>query len=73
MDLDIMDNVMELCGMGFWEGQVEDLAQEDGAVSPIYPVRLVRHPTKSPFRPGHTTLPRLLCFASPRQLRDELY
>jgi len=35
MDLDIMDNVMELCGMGLWEGQKRDLAQEDGTVSPI--------------------------------------
>ena len=35
MDLDIMDNVMELCGMGLWEGQAKVLAQEEGTVSPI--------------------------------------
>ena len=35
MDLDIMDIVMELCGVRLWEGQTEDLAQEDGTASPI--------------------------------------
>jgi hypothetical protein len=35
MDLDIMDIVMELGGMGLWEGQMADVAQEDGTVSPI--------------------------------------
>jgi hypothetical protein len=45
MDLDIMDDVMELCGMRLWEGQTEDLAQEDGTVSPIYSfdIRQCRH------------------------------
>jgi hypothetical protein len=74
MDLDIMDIVMELCDMRLWEEKMEDIAQEDGTVSPISlsPTR----PTKttiSTFRPSHTKLPCLLCFASPRQLRDELY
>jgi hypothetical protein len=74
MDLDIMDKVMEICGMGLWEGQTEDLAQEDGTVSPISlsptgsTKRQYRHS-----RPSHTTLPCLLCFPSPGQLRDELY
>jgi hypothetical protein len=48
MDLDIMDIVMELCGMRLWEGQTEDPAQEDGTVSPISlsPTR----PTKRQYR-----------------------
>jgi hypothetical protein len=48
MDLDIMDKVIELCGVGLWEGQSEDLAQEDGTVSPISlsPTR----PTKRQYR-----------------------